>query len=68
MLDAAHGGLQGNIWDAETFTICAAGWNERAKELNVRYRETVGHWNIAGRLRNGPLAGLRCRAQAAFRH
>ena len=24
------------------------GWNERAKELNARYREAVSHWNIAG--------------------
>ena len=44
------------------------GWNERAKELNARYRETVSHWNIAGRPRSGPLAELKCRARAAFRH
>ena len=40
-------------------------WNERAKELNARYREAVSHWNIAGRPRNGPLAELKCRARAA---
>ena len=34
------------------------GWNERAKVLNVRYREAVSHWNIAGRPRSGPLAEL----------
>ena len=27
-------------------------WNERAKELNARYREAVSHWNIAGRPRS----------------
>ena len=37
------------------------GWNERAKELNARYREAVSHCNIAGRPRNGPLAELKCR-------
>ena len=31
-------------------------WNERAKELNAKYREAVSHWNIAGRPRSGPLA------------
>ena len=25
-------------------------------------------WNIAGRPRSGPLAELKCRARAAFRH
>ena len=44
------------------------GWNERAKELNARYREAVSHWNITGRPRSGPLAELKCRARAAFRH
>ena len=44
------------------------GWNERAKELNARYREEVSHLNIAGRLRSGPLAELKCRSRAAFRH
>ena len=44
------------------------GWNEQAKELNVRYREAVCHWNIAGRPRSGPLAELKCRARAAYRH
>ena len=34
--------------------------NERAKELNARYREAVSHWNIAGRPRNGPPT---CRAK-----
>ena len=24
------------------------GWNERAKELNARYREAVSYWNISG--------------------
>ena len=31
-------------------------WNEPVKELNVRYREAVSHWNITGRPRSGPLA------------
>ena len=44
------------------------GWNERANELNARYREAVSQWNIAGRSRSGPLAELICRARAAFRH
>ena len=45
------------------------GWNERAKELNARYREAVSHWKIAGRPRSDPLAELKCRARgAAFRH
>ena len=44
------------------------GWNERANELNARYREAVRHWNIAGRPRSGSLAELKCRARAAFRH
>ena len=34
------------------------GLNERAKELNARYREAVRHWNIAGRPRSGPFAEL----------
>ena len=35
--------------DVETFQIqCIAGWNERAMELNARYKEAVSHWNIAG--------------------
>ena len=46
----------------------APGWNERAMELNARYREAVSHWNIAGRPRSDPLAELICRARAAFRH
>ena len=44
------------------------GWNEQAKELNARYREAVSHWNIAGRPRSGPLAELKGRARATFRH
>ena len=44
------------------------GWNELAKELNAQYREAVSHWNIAGHPRSGPLAELKCRARAAFRH
>ena len=44
------------------------GWNERGNELNARYRETVSHWNIAGRHRSRPLAELKCRTRAAFRH
>ena len=40
----------------------------RAMELNAQYREAVSHWNIAGRPRSGPLAELKCRARAAFRH
>ena len=34
------------------------GWNDRAKELNARYREAVSHWNIAGCPRSGPLVEL----------
>ena len=44
------------------------GWNERAKELNARYRKEVSYWNIAGCPRSGPLAELKCTARAAFRH
>ena len=44
------------------------GWNERAKELNARYRAALSHWNIAGCPRTGPLAELKYRARAAFRH
>ena len=44
------------------------GWNERAKELNARYREAVSHLNIAGRPRSGPLAELKYRARAALMH
>ena len=36
--------------------------------MNARYKEAVSHWNIAGRPRSGPLAELKCRARAAFRH
>ena len=43
-------------------------WNERAKELNARYREAVSHWNIAGRPRSGTIAELKSRARAAFRY
>ena len=34
----------------------------------MRYREAVSHWNIAGGPRSGPLAELKGRARAAFRH
>ena len=44
------------------------GWNERATELNARYREAVSHWNISGSPRSGPLAELKCMARTAFRH
>ena len=44
------------------------GWNERAKELNAKYREAVSHWHIAVHPRSGPLAELKCRARAAFWH
>ena len=44
------------------------GWNERAMELNARYKKAVSHWNIDARPRSGPLAELKCRARAAFRH
>ena len=44
------------------------GWNERAKELNARYREAMSHWNLAGCPRTGPLAELKGRARTAFRH
>ena len=37
------------------------GWNEREKELNAIYRETVSP-------RSEPPAELKCRAGAAFRH
>ena len=46
----------------------APGWNERAKELDARYREAVSHWNIVGHPISGPLAELECRARAAFRY
>ena len=42
--------------------------NERAKELNTRYKVAVSHWNIAGRPRSCPLEELKCRARAAFGH
>ena len=44
------------------------GWNERAKELNARYREAVSHWDITWRPRSFPLVELKGRARAAFRH
>ena len=34
----------------------------------MRDQEAVSHWNIAGRPRSGPLAELKCRTLAAFRH
>ena len=43
------------------------GLNKRAKEFNARYREAVSHWNM-GHRRSDPLADLKCRARAAFRH
>ena len=57
-----------NIWGSKTFKIqCArVEFNELAKELNARYKEAVSHWNITGRMRNGPLAELKSRAHAAF--
>ena len=36
--------------------------------MNAGYREAVSHWNIVGHPRSGPLAELKCRARAAFRH
>ena len=30
--------------------------------------EAVSHWNNGGRPRSGPLAELKCKARAAFRH
>ena len=44
------------------------GWNERAKELNARYREALSHWNISGHPRSDPPAELKCWVRAAFRH
>ena len=44
------------------------GWNVQAKEFNAQCSQAVSHWNIAGRPRSGPLAELKCRARAAFRH
>ena len=52
----------------ETLKIQCTRGNKRANELNARYREAVSHWNIAGHPRSGPLAELKCRARAAFRH
>ena len=54
------------IWKPSKFN--EPRWNERAKELNARYMEAVSHWNIAGCPRSGPLAELKYRARAAFRH
>ena len=54
------------IWKPGQFNV--PGWNERAKELNARYREAVSNWNISRRPRSGPLAELKCRARAVFRH
>ena len=56
------------FWMQKPSKFNVPGWNERANELNARYREEVSHWNIAGRPRSGPLAELKCRARAAFRH
>ena len=54
------------MWKPLKFNVLE--WNERAKELNARYSEAVSHWNIAGRLRSGPYAELKCRARSASRH
>ena len=54
------------IWKHSKFNV--TGWNERAKELNTRYREAVSYSNIAGRPRRRPVAELKCRALAFFRH
>ena len=54
------------MWKPLKFNV--SQWNERAKELNARYWEAVSHWNIAGCPRSGPLAELKYRTQAAFRH
>ena len=56
------------FWMHKPSKFNVPGWNERAKELNARYREAVSHWIIAGRPRSGPVAELKCRARAAFRH
>ena len=56
------------FWMQKPSKFNVPGWNERAKELNARYREAVSHWNIAGRPKSGPLAELKCRARTAFRH
>ena len=54
------------MWKPSKFNV--PGWNEQAKELNARYRDSVSHWNIAWRPRSDPLAELKCHARAAFRH
>ena len=56
------------FWMQKPSKFKVPGWNERAKELNMRYREAVSQWNIAGCPRSGPLAELKSRARAAFRH
>ena len=56
------------FWMRKPSKFNVPGWNERAQELNARYREAVSHWYIAGRPRSGPLAELKSRARAAFRH
>ena len=52
----------------EIFKIQGAREDETEKELNVRSREAVSHWNIAIRPRSGRLAELKYRARAAFWH
>ena len=56
------------FWMRKPSKFNVPGWNKRAKELNARYREAVSHWNIVGHPRSGPLAKVKCRARAAFRH
>ena len=70
MLDMAPGGVNiyvkcrvvSNYFGCGNIKNSKPGWNERAKELNARYREAVSHWNIAGHPRSGPLLELKCKA------
>ena len=59
---------QANILEGKPSKFNVPRWNERAKELNARYMDAVSHWDIEGRPISGPLAELKCRARAAFRH
>ena len=36
------------FWICKPSKLNVPWWNERAMELNARYREAVSHWNIAG--------------------
>ena len=54
------------MWKPSKFNV--PQWNELAKGLNVRHREAVSHWNIAGRPWSGPLSQLKCSVGAAFRN